>query len=266
MRLRNDTGIETQHSLALDYGSGETESAGRMIYGPFEVPAGATHRVVASEWPAVEEVRSEIDLDRDGEPDQVEMVRGRALPALEDLGAEADLSVDLEREPETFSQGVPGEYELVVRNDGPNGSTSIVLDTAIKGSAKVEMVSTSHGACDAAAERVRCDLGALAMGETATIRYDSTPAAGRAPTQVAMVFGAQGDPNWTNNSVTSSATAALTEGDTRGGGRADVDADGGGSSGCGVQTRNGHTPSGFGVLVTLAILIVNRRRRAPKWR
>jgi hypothetical protein len=76
----NDSGGPTHHVLALDHGSGSAGTFGRMIYGPFEVPHGATERVVLANWPEVAEAVRELDLDRDGRPDRRSCQDGRRLP------------------------------------------------------------------------------------------------------------------------------------------------------------------------------------------
>jgi hypothetical protein len=83
----NDSGGPTHRVLALDHGSGSAGTFGRMIYGPFDVPHGATERVVLKSWPEVAEVVLELDPDRDGRPDHRQVVPGR--PASPPLGQEA---------------------------------------------------------------------------------------------------------------------------------------------------------------------------------
>jgi hypothetical protein len=49
------------------------------VFGPFNVPTGAVHCVVLQDWPRVKQVRSELDLNADGTPDQVTMVTGAEI-------------------------------------------------------------------------------------------------------------------------------------------------------------------------------------------
>src|SRR5439155_15773400 len=49
------------------------------VFGPFTVPTGAVHCVVLHDWPRARQVRSELDLNADGIPDQVTIVTGASL-------------------------------------------------------------------------------------------------------------------------------------------------------------------------------------------
>ena len=49
------------------------------MFGPFTVPTGAVHCVVLQDWPRVKQVRSELDLNGDGTPDQVTIVTGTEI-------------------------------------------------------------------------------------------------------------------------------------------------------------------------------------------
>jgi hypothetical protein len=64
---------------------------GTRVFGPFEVPPGAVQRIVVQDWPAASQLRHEIDLNRDGTPDRVEIVGGSLVPPLElSLNAQVD--------------------------------------------------------------------------------------------------------------------------------------------------------------------------------
>jgi hypothetical protein len=76
---RNDSGKPTQHFLRVDAVDARTTNNTCAVFGPFNVPAGAVHCVVLQDWPRVKQVRSELDLNADGTPDEVTMVTGTEI-------------------------------------------------------------------------------------------------------------------------------------------------------------------------------------------
>ena len=80
--LRNDTGGSAQYLLTVKWADGTTTNQGTSHFGPFEVPAGASQQVFIQDWPLVNQVRSELDVDQDGTPDQVEVVSAVSPPLL----------------------------------------------------------------------------------------------------------------------------------------------------------------------------------------
>jgi hypothetical protein len=80
----NNTGQPTTHNLVVDSVDGVAEASSTRIFGPFNVPAGATHRTTIADWPVGSQLRSELDLDGDGVFDQSSIVTGRDC-ASEDL-------------------------------------------------------------------------------------------------------------------------------------------------------------------------------------
>ncbi len=197
---RNDTGGPTHHVLALDHGSGPAESFGRMIYGPFDVPAGASHRVVPSSWPEVTEVVSELDFDRDGTPDHSEVITGRAVRTPLAQNASADLSVAKTVAPTSLSLGGNVTYTVIVVNAGPDGATDVMLVDALPAHVAISSLATTKGACLKSAG-LDCNLSDLAAGETAVVTYVATPSLRGTLANGATVMGNEGDPDLTNNSA-----------------------------------------------------------------
>ena len=68
-------------------------------------------------------------------------------------------------------------YDVRVRNDGPATATGVTLLEELDANVRFESAAASRGSCAAAAGAVRCDLGALAPGETATVAVRVTPTA-----------------------------------------------------------------------------------------
>ena len=197
---RNDTGGPTHHVLALDHGSGPVESFGRMIYGPFDVPAGASHRVVPSSWPEVTEVVSELDFDRDGTPDHSEVITGRAVRTPLAQNASADLSVVKTVVPTSLSLGSNVTYTLTVANAGPDGATDVTLVDALPAHVAISSLTVTTGTC-VKSSGLDCNFGDLATGETAVVTYVATPSLRGTLANGATVMGNEGDPDLTNNTA-----------------------------------------------------------------
>ena len=196
---RNDTGETTRHVLALLHAAGEEETSGRTIYGPFDVPAGATHRVVVASWPDVGAVRSELDLDRDGAVDRVETVPGVEAVGAVELDREADVFVATEAERANAGPGEPVEHRVVAGNAGPAEATGVRMVGALSADSRIELVGSARDRCTVSPVSVRCDLGTILPNRDATVTYVVTPKGPRAPGHLATAFAAERDPDLANN-------------------------------------------------------------------
>jgi len=79
--FRNDTGAATQPTVTLRISDAATSNHTTAVFGPFNVPAGALQQVFVHDWPVAHQVRSEIDLDRDGTVDQVQILSANPPPS-----------------------------------------------------------------------------------------------------------------------------------------------------------------------------------------
>jgi uncharacterized repeat protein (TIGR01451 family) len=61
------------------------------------------------------------------------------------------------------------DYTITVTNNGPGTATDVVLDDPLPLGMDFVSVNTTQGACAAIGQVIGCDLGDLAVGETATI-------------------------------------------------------------------------------------------------
>ena len=201
LTYRNDTGGTTHHFVQLDYVAGPAEAHGRLLYGPFEVPQGASHRVVLSGWPDVSGVRAGLDFDSNGTVDRQQIVTGRPVVAPTDLQASADLSIE---KVASVSELLPGDeiaYTVTVRNNGPAAATAVRLDDALPPYVTAVQPTTTLGTCEVAALGVTCQLGSLGVGEAAAVQYTIVPMRPGFLANGATVAGAEGDPDWTNNTA-----------------------------------------------------------------
>lgn len=197
---RNDTGNPSHYLLALDFGSGAAESSGRMLYGPFNLPDGASQRIVLADWPAVDEVVSEIDLDGDGNPDQTDTVTGRPLTSPLVQSNSTDLAITKSALPASEAPITAVNYSLTVLNNGPNVATDVVLIDAPTTNVVISALSVSSGSCSNTSV-VNCSLGDIAVGAEVTLSYLATLSNSENPANLAVVFANEGDPDLTNNSV-----------------------------------------------------------------
>lgn len=217
LAYRNRTGEPTHHVVALDFA---TDTYGRMLYGPFEVPEGAEQRLVLSEWPEVGTATSELDFDGDGTADLSETVTGRPAAAATNQGLVADLFVEKAITPDPPDSDELTAYSVLVANAGPDDANGVTLSVTVPESLEVRTVETTDGACQASSAGVSCTLGRLPSGERALLTYqvavvDEATAGGAYPQATrqqypapapgaphlvgAMVFGAESDPDWANN-------------------------------------------------------------------
>jgi uncharacterized repeat protein (TIGR01451 family) len=199
--LRNGSGATSYHLLMLDYGSGPSGTAGRMVYGPFAVPDGASQRVILSGWPKVAEVTSELDLDGDGTPDHTEVALGQPGQTPSALSASADLSIEKTVAPDPVSFGGEVSYQVVVMNNGPDLATGVSLLDALPTPAIVSSVQSSTGSCSVSAAGVSCDLGDLPAGAVELVTYVAVAVLPGTWANGATVFGNEDDPDLTNNSA-----------------------------------------------------------------
>ncbi len=132
---RNDSGKPTQHYLRVDAVDARTTNNTCAVFGPFNVPNGAVHCVVLQDWPRVKQVRSELDLNADGTPDQVTIVTGAEIDSdgdgmpdawetLHQLNPETD---DCDKDADDDSVSNFGEY---LTDTDPRDPTSALRLTA----------------------------------------------------------------------------------------------------------------------------------------
>ncbi len=199
---RNDTGEATHHVLTLDHASGAADSHGRTLYGPFEVPAGASHSLILANWPDVSEAVSELDVSGDGNADESAIVPGRPVPPPFDQGAQADLAVSAATEHAVARPDDEVSRTVTVTNHGPDRATDVTLVESLPEDLDVVAVATTHGACTVTVD-LDCALGDLPAGETADVTLTVTTDRVGRMTSVATAFANEGDPDPTNNSVAS---------------------------------------------------------------
>jgi uncharacterized repeat protein (TIGR01451 family) len=115
---------------------------------------------------------------------------------------EADLAISKAQSSPTLEVGQAMTYTLTVTNNGPGVATGVTVTDAvptIRGT--LESASTSQGSCTGTTP-LRCDLGTLNVGASATITLVvRTTSAGVMP-NAADVTAVERDPNVDNNTAT----------------------------------------------------------------
>jgi uncharacterized repeat protein (TIGR01451 family) len=97
--------------------------------------------------------------------------------------------------------GGSATFTVNVTNVGPETATGVELVDAFPAHASVSDVATTLGQCQVEASAVRCDIGTLAPGDSASVTYRVKPRLPGTLANGATLFGAEGDPDLTNNSA-----------------------------------------------------------------
>jgi hypothetical protein len=84
IELRNDTGSSLPFTLSVQSVDGESSPVATNDYVTPLMPTGAVQRLIINDWPVASQLRSEIDLARDGIADRVAVfVSAEATPIKE---------------------------------------------------------------------------------------------------------------------------------------------------------------------------------------
>jgi Domain of unknown function DUF11/FG-GAP-like repeat/Putative binding domain, N-terminal len=113
-------------------------------------------------------------------------------------------------------------YSASVRNLGPAAASNVVLTDVLPSSLEVSSlycdlgpcqppVTTSFGSCTVQQQTVTCNLGAMAVGQTAEVNIPVQVLAPGSITNTATVSATQTDPNLNNNSSSVTKTSAYPE-------------------------------------------------------
>ncbi len=87
--------------------------------------------------------------------------------------------------------GNPLTYTILVRNTGPDPSTSTTVLDRVPSHLDVRSVAASKGQCAMAGNRVTCELGAMAVGEQATVTVNTVAVRAGGAKNVASVTDPQ---------------------------------------------------------------------------
>jgi uncharacterized repeat protein (TIGR01451 family) len=126
-----------------------------------------------------------------------------------------DLALAMTASPPTPPGVRAGElltYRLVVTNEGPLPATNVVVEDDFPVDASLLSMSSTQGNCGKDADKIICNVGNLATGDSATIMLEVIPEQEGVLVNTATVYGNEADTNRPNNTVQDTTTvhAAIT--------------------------------------------------------
>ncbi len=110
----------------------------------------------------------------------------------------ADLEIDAMADPPPIAVGQLCEIRFTVTNHGPDDATGVTMSAPLAASVEVESVIASQGSCSLTGE-IACDLGTLALEETATVTLSLSLVAAAAVQSTATVSSSVVDSDLSNN-------------------------------------------------------------------
>lgn len=114
----------------------------------------------------------------------------------------ADLWITKSGAPSTLHAGEQLVYTLQVGNSGPSAATAVVVDDVLPSSVAFVAATLAGGEpCARSGSVVTCQVGELAVGETATATIVVTPRRSGIVVNSAQVSGSESDPNTSNNTA-----------------------------------------------------------------
>jgi len=124
----------------------------------------------------------------------------------------ADLQLSVTSAPNPATQGQQFDYTLTVTNAGPAPTSDVNLTDQLPSEVRLEQTSTSQGVCSVSQQYVRCALGSLEGGNTATVTIKVNAVRAGTVYNTATVQGREFDAYAGNNSAT--ATTNVQPGGT----------------------------------------------------
>jgi uncharacterized repeat protein (TIGR01451 family) len=114
----------------------------------------------------------------------------------------ADLGLSVTSAPNPATQGQQFDYTLTVTNAGPAPTADVNLTDQLPNEVRLEQTATSQGVCSVSQQYVRCALGNLDGGRTATVTIKVNAIRAGTVYNTATVIGREFDAYEGNNSAT----------------------------------------------------------------
>jgi uncharacterized repeat protein (TIGR01451 family) len=134
---------------------------------------------------------------------------------------QVDLSINKSASPNPVLVGSNLTFQLAVMNSGTLTATNVMVTDTLPANVTFVSATPSQGSCNQVAGVVKCGLGTLLGGASATINIVVVPTAVGPLSNTATVAGNESESNTTNNSSTANVTvisssppAQVPEGDT----------------------------------------------------
>ena len=105
--------------------------------------------------------------------------------------------------PAASTTGAHTMVKFAIKNNGPNNVSDVSLVGTFSGGTALVLASASQGSC-IANQTVRCDLGAIANGGSATVTVTVIPTAPGKMVSTAQISSSLPDPKTSNNTASSS--------------------------------------------------------------
>ena len=118
----------------------------------------------------------------------------------------SDLSVTNSGDPDPVQTWQTLSYTSTVTNNGPSRATGVVFTDDLPAGVSYESATSSQGSCTHSAGTVRCSLGGLDSGSSATVQLNVVPQSEGLLTTKASAYGNGFDPDTTNNSAAEEVT------------------------------------------------------------
>ena len=133
---------------------------------------------------------------------------GRSATSTEWIFINASSDLEVTKTIEADSVWLGGEiiYTVEVTNRGPNGTSGVVVEDALPAGVSFASADSTRGACLEADHSVRCDLGVMLSGETATVLISVTSTQAGPVSNAVIVRGDARDPAPGNNEHQSTVT------------------------------------------------------------
>jgi uncharacterized repeat protein (TIGR01451 family) len=115
------------------------------------------------------------------------------------FGGIADLSVTNSAAPKPVQAWQTLTYTATVTNDGSSSATDVILTDELPAGTSYESATPSQGSCSHSVGTVRCGLGGLAVGASATVEINVVPHAEGTITSTASAYANDFDPDTSDN-------------------------------------------------------------------
>jgi len=138
-------------------------------------------------------------------------IRPRQTRQISFGNTEADLSIDKRAYPDTFIEGTPFEYRIIIRNLGPAPAYNVIMVDNLPTSLQLDEIVAAKGFCSGST-RIQCNIGQLPTGDSTTITLRVTPSSSGPLTNEANVSSFSKDPNPDNNSASVTIQVSSADG------------------------------------------------------
>ena len=128
-------------------------------------------------------------------------ITGARLAGLGTLGPRADLSITMNSSPNPVKVGQNLSYIMTVTNNGPEDATNVMVTSPLPFNASLLAFAKTQGNCNDRFGPFSCDLGNMAVGDSASVTMVVRPLSAGQITSTADVTSTEADPNNADNTA-----------------------------------------------------------------